>query len=92
MTAALIRFWGRVQGVGFRYFVTSVAKKMGIMGYVKNLSNGDVEVFAEAENMQIINDFVDECKKGNGRSRVDGYEIVETLAKYYNDFFIEKEF
>lgn len=38
---------GRVQGVGFRYFVKSAAQQLGLVGYVKNLTNGDVEVIAE---------------------------------------------
>jgi acylphosphatase len=43
------RVRGRVQGVGFRYFVVENAVRLGVRGYVRNLSNGDVEVHAEAE-------------------------------------------
>jgi len=43
---ALVR--GRVQGVGFRFFVEDRAKRLGLKGYVRNLSNGTaVEVVAE---------------------------------------------
>ena len=35
---------GRVQGVGYRYFVIHVAREIGLKGYVKNLMDGDVEV------------------------------------------------
>jgi acylphosphatase len=38
---------GRVQGVGFRYFVVQAAEGFGVSGTVRNLPNGDVEVVAE---------------------------------------------
>ena len=38
---------GRVQGVGFRYFVIENAVTLGLRGYVRNESNGDVEVLAQ---------------------------------------------
>lgn len=37
---------GRVQGVGFRYFTSYEAQKLGLTGYARNLENGDVEVLA----------------------------------------------
>jgi acylphosphatase len=37
---------GTVQGVGFRYFTQHTAEKLGICGYVRNLWDGRVEVFA----------------------------------------------
>jgi acylphosphatase len=41
---------GRVQGVGFRWFVQNEAEKLKINGYVRNMANGDVEVFAEGDD------------------------------------------
>ena len=40
---------GRVQGVGFRYFVIEEANRLHLAGVVRNLRNGDVEVIAEGE-------------------------------------------
>jgi len=37
---------GRVQGVGFRYFVEHAATALGLRGYVRNLDDGRVEVYA----------------------------------------------
>lgn len=37
---------GRVQGVGFRFFVERVANELGIRGYTRNLDDGRVEVYA----------------------------------------------
>lgn len=42
---ALVR--GRVQGVGFRYETRSLARSLGLSGWVKNLDDGGVEVYAE---------------------------------------------
>jgi len=38
---------GFVQGVGFRYFVQREAMRLGLRGYTRNMSNGDVEVVAQ---------------------------------------------
>ena len=38
---------GSVQGVGFRYFVVKKAQHLGLHGYVRNETNGDVEVVAQ---------------------------------------------
>ncbi len=40
---------GRVQGVGFRYFVNERALELRLVGICRNISNGDVEVIAEGE-------------------------------------------
>lgn len=40
---------GRVQGVGFRYFVQERAHELQLVGTCRNLRNGDVEVIAEGE-------------------------------------------
>ena len=40
---------GRVQGVGFRYFVHDVATREGVTGYVRNLPDGRVEARVEGD-------------------------------------------
>lgn len=48
-----IRVCGRVQGVGFRFFTYQQAIKLGLVGYVKNLDNGDVEILIQGDSISI---------------------------------------
>jgi acylphosphatase len=52
-TARWFRVSGRVQGVGYRYFVYHWAGQLQLKGYVKNLPDGDVEVYAIGSPAQI---------------------------------------
>jgi acylphosphatase len=76
MIHAEITLSGVVQGVGFRYFTTQVAKAYGIKGFVKNLYNGNVYCEAEAEP-NLINAFIKELKIGPTLSRVTNIQINE---------------
>lgn len=67
-----IIFTGRVQGVGFRWTVTRIASGYDVTGYVKNRSDGTVEVVAQG-NGKAVDAFVDEIAETMKRyiSRVD---------------------
>ncbi|WP_294084626.1 acylphosphatase [uncultured Actinobacillus sp.] len=45
--------FGRVQGVGFRFFTLQEAKQIGVTGYVKNREDGSVAVVAQGSEVQI---------------------------------------
>jgi acylphosphatase len=53
ITARQVRVSGLVQGVGFRWYTRERAGELGVVGWVKNLSNGDVEVLVEGEEAQV---------------------------------------
>lgn len=52
---------GRVQGVGFRFTAESIAKGLGLTGWVKNLDAGSVEVVAEGQK-DALEDFLERIK------------------------------
>jgi acylphosphatase len=56
-----IYYSGFVQGVGFRYMAQSVASSLGIAGWVKNLSDGRVEMVCEGKEPD-LNKFLDRLK------------------------------
>ncbi len=61
---------GRVQGVGFRWFVHREAAEIGLRGWVRNTPDGDVEVLAAGEPDQ-LEDLQLALAKGSRGSRVD---------------------
>ena len=79
---------GRVQGVGFRYFTLAQANREGVHGWVRNLSDGRVEVSAEAD-AEVLERFEVILRRGPGSGRVDQVDVVErTVAGEYDGFFI----
>lgn len=50
---AHVYYSGSVQGVGFRYTAQDLARERGVCGWVKNLADARVELFAEAEETAV---------------------------------------
>lgn len=67
---------GVVQGVGFRYFAYTKAIRLGLKGYAKNMSNGNVEIYAFGEE-DLLAIFKTSLGKGPSYSRVDNIETIE---------------
>ena len=65
---------GRVQGVGFRFFVESAAAREGVHGWVRNLHDGRVEIAAEGE-ADAIERFERNVRQGPRGARVDDVEV-----------------
>jgi acylphosphatase len=70
---------GRVQGVGFRWFVHREASPLGLKGWVRNTEDGHVEVVAAGEPDQLA-DLEEVLRKGSRGSRVDAV-VVHDLAE-----------
>jgi acylphosphatase len=82
---------GRVQGVGFRWFVHREAAEIGLRGWVRNTLDGHVEVLAAGEPEQ-LKDLMGALGKGSRGSRVDeviGHELDEREGAALKEFEIE---
>ncbi len=82
---------GRVQGVGFRWFVHREAAELGLHGSVRNTDAGAVEVIASGEP-EVIAELRAELHKGSRGSRVDQvieHELAESEGQSLGPFQIE---
>jgi acylphosphatase len=68
---------GRVQGVGFRWFVEREAHILGIAGWVRNNSDGSVEVLAQGTRDQ-LSGLRSRLREGPRAARVDNVDESET--------------
>jgi acylphosphatase len=80
------RVTGRVQGVGFRWFVADAAGRERIDGYVRNLPDGSVEAVAEGEPDAVAR-FEAALWRGPSRARVDDVRISESEPLAAGDGF-----
>lgn len=64
-----ITLYGRVQHVGFRYYVNRLAIELGVNGFVRNEPSAAVYIEAEAD-VHIVDIFVEHCKMGPPHSTV----------------------
>jgi acylphosphatase len=67
---------GRVQGVGFRWFTHDAAAREGIHGWVRNMADGSVEVFAEGES-ESVQRLEAALRRGPASARVETFETEE---------------
>jgi acylphosphatase len=65
MAAKQVLFSGRVQGVGFRYTVRRIAGGFDVIGWVKNLPDGRVELQAMADEGEELDAFLQAIKDGS---------------------------
>jgi acylphosphatase len=80
---------GRVQGVGFRWFVEREAHMLGIAGWVRNNADGSVEVLAIGTRDQLLG-LRSRLRQGPRAARVDDVQELEAKAvPEMNTFRIE---
>lgn len=76
ITARRFLVAGRVQGVGFRYFVLEAAEDARLGGWVRNLRDGRVEALVEGE-AHAVERFEQKIRSGPPAARVDNVEVEE---------------
>jgi acylphosphatase len=86
-----IRVSGRVQGVGFRFFTHRAAQRVGLVGYVRNMPNGDVE--AEAQGLrEDIEAFLCQVRRGPSASRVKRVDVHDRPLNPRDTTFVFRYF
>jgi len=65
---------GRVQGVGYRWWATQAAARLGLAGWVRNLSDGSVEALAIGEPEAIV-EFAAACRQGPAHAAVTAVAV-----------------
>jgi len=79
---------GLVQGVGYRAFAKSRARRLKLKGFVRNLQDGRVEVYAEGDE-ESLREFLEYLKDGPYFAKVESvdYSFVEPRGNY-EDFVV----
>lgn len=77
--------YGKVQGVGFRWWTAGIAKSLGLVGYAKNLDDGSVEIIAQGSRAA-VEELQAELQSGDTAGRVDYLEadITQPVGSYKN--------
>lgn len=76
---------GRVQGVGFRYNAKSLARNLGLSGYIKNLPDESVLIEVEGDE-QIMDEFIQWCHHGPEHAIVENVEVNKGDIKNHKGF------
>jgi len=78
---------GKVQGVFYRATAKDVADLLGIKGWVKNLPDRNVEIRATGSE-ELLQKFIDWCKQGPPKAKVDEVIVEELGLEEFNGFRI----
>jgi len=78
---------GRVQGVWFRAGTKEKADELGLLGWVKNRTEGTVEIHAEGEKL-LLEKFITWCRIGTPAADVTSLDIDEVMVQEYKSFDI----
>ena len=76
MKSVQARVTGRVQGVSFRWYTQEQARRLGVVGWVRNEPDGSVLLHAEGED-DAVDALVEWCHEGPGSARVQHVAVRE---------------
>jgi acylphosphatase len=80
---------GRVQGVGFRYFVQHAGNRLGLEGNVRNCADSTVEIVVEGNEKKIA-EFIKQVEKGPSLARVQRVDVLDIPVQgTFGSFLIE---
>lgn len=83
-----VLYTGRVQGVGFRFTAEESARQLAVVGWVKNLRDGRVELVAEADE-KVLAQFLNEIRTGPMRNFIKDTEVTwSTATNEFDEFEI----
>ena len=89
MERAVLKIFGRVQGVFFRQSALEKAQTLGLSGWIKNAADGTVEAVVEGEKEK-IEEFIEWCRQGSKFAKVQKVEVKwEEAAEGLKDFLIK---
>lgn len=79
---------GRVQNVGFRYFVFKTARMLNLSGFVRNEPDGSVYIEIEGDEAN-VRSFIRALEKGPSWARVDQMDVSGIPLQQYSDFIVK---
>lgn len=88
LMAIQIQVFGRVQGVGFRYYTQQKANELGLTGFVKNKSDGSVFIEAEGEETK-LNELLVWCHSGPSWAKVQEVKFQKMPTVGYAKFNVK---
>jgi len=87
---ATLRIRGKVQGVYYRESSRREAMRLGLTGWVRNLSDGSVEAVAEG-SPEALEQFVAWCRQGPPQAQVTDVERADSEARGdFSTFIVER--
>jgi len=81
-----LKIRGRVQGIGYRWFVQQTAQRLQIEGWVRNLPDGSVEAQAQGP-AEPLSSFIEELKNGHPYARVESVDRQEIAPRALDGIF-----